>query len=271
MCPLFFIDTICHCTCACVQSNHCRYVSGITLTPALSYLRRSCSLYCNYLNSDPLQFGFKKESGCSHALFAFSESIKHYNKRGSKVYCAFLDASKAFDKVLINDVIVKLIKKGAPIVFVRILYYWFNNLSCSVAWNGLLGSPFLLQCGIRQPPGGVLSPFLFAIYADDLIVKLRQSGFGLHVGSLFVGCVLYADEIALLSCSCHGLQKLIDIQYVNVTIMDFNGTLNLTRRKVRQPLLVAFPLLWPSELVMSPWSRSIVLSILDVFFCKPLR
>ena len=45
-----------------------------------------------------------------------------------------------------------------------ILYNWLNNSSCSVAWNGLLGTPFLLQCGIRQ--GGVLSPFLFAIYAN---------------------------------------------------------------------------------------------------------
>ena len=75
----------------------------------------------------------------------------------------------------------------------------------------MLGTPFLLQCAIRQ--GGVLSPFLFAIYVDDLIVKLRQSGFGLYVGSLFVGCILYADDIALLSCSCYGLQKLIDICY----------------------------------------------------------
>ena len=37
--------------------------------------------------------------------------------------------------------------------------------------------------------------------------------FGLYVGSLFVGCILYADDIALLSCSCYGLQKLIDICY----------------------------------------------------------
>ena len=39
------------------------------------------------------QFGFKKHSGCCHALFI---------KKGSKVYCTFVDASKAFDKVLHN-------------------------------------------------------------------------------------------------------------------------------------------------------------------------
>ena len=53
--------------------------------------------------------------------------------------------------------------------------------------------------------------FIYIIYVDDLIVKLRQSGFGLHTGSLFVDCVLYADDIALLCCRCHGLQKLVDI------------------------------------------------------------
>jgi len=52
----------------------------------------------------------------------FVESVKyHYNKRGSKVYCAFLDASKAFDKVLINRLIDKLIKRNAPLLFIRIL------------------------------------------------------------------------------------------------------------------------------------------------------
>ena len=66
-------------------------------------------IYCSYLNSDPLQFGFKKDSGFNHALFTFSESVKFYNKRGNKAYCVFLDASKAFDKVLINGLIAKLI------------------------------------------------------------------------------------------------------------------------------------------------------------------
>jgi len=48
----------------------------------------------NFLSSDSLQFGFKN-SGCAHALFTFSETVKYFAKRGGKVHCSFLDASKA--------------------------------------------------------------------------------------------------------------------------------------------------------------------------------
>ena len=68
-----------------------------------------------------------------------------------------------------------------------------------------------MHCGVRQARGGVLSPLLFAIYVDDLISELRQSGYGLHIGSLFIGSILYADDITLLACSCHGLQQLINV------------------------------------------------------------
>jgi len=56
--------------------------------------------------------------------------------------------------------------------------------------------------------GGVLSPLLFATYVDDLIRELRQSGYGLHIGSLFIGSNLYADDIALLACSCFGQYRM---------------------------------------------------------------
>jgi len=63
--------------------------------------------------------------------------------------------------------------------------------------------------GVRQ--GGVLSPFLFSIYMDELICKLRSSEYGLYIGNVFTGCILYADDIMLLACSCFGLQRLVDI------------------------------------------------------------
>jgi len=54
-----------------------------------------------------------------------------------------------------------------------------------------------------------LSPYLFSVYIDDLIKELRQSGHGIHVGTVFVGCILYADDIVFLSGNCYGLQKMV--------------------------------------------------------------
>ena len=84
---------------------------------------------------------------------------------------------------------------------------------------GLAGSPAQL-CGIHllailfeftvECVRVHLSPLLLSIYVDDLISELRQSGYGLHIGGLFIGLILYADDIALLACSCYGLQQLIN-------------------------------------------------------------
>jgi len=56
-------------------------------------------------------------SSCMHALFSVNEFVKYYTKRGSKLYYGFLDASKAFDKVLHNGIFKKLLNKdvGLPI------------------------------------------------------------------------------------------------------------------------------------------------------------
>ena len=42
-------------------------------------------------------------------------------------------------------------------------------------------------------------PILSTIYVNDLIFELRNSGSGTHIGKLFMGCVLYADDIVLMS------------------------------------------------------------------------
>jgi len=197
---------------------------GITLTPVISKLFESVLLgvYGDYLISDPLQFGFKKNSSCNHALFSFVESVKYFTKRGSKTHCAFLDASKAFDKVLINGLLSKLISRKFPYHFIAILYNWYSNLRCSVVWNKLIGTAFPVLCGVRQ--GGILSPYLFAIYVDDIIAQLRNSGYGIRISNIFAGCLLYADDIVLLSCSWYGLQKLVNIccEYGNIWDIKFN-------------------------------------------------
>jgi len=102
----------------------------------------------------------------------------------SKVHCAFLDASKAFDKILHYGLFVKLIDRGAPDAFVRALINWCSDLGRCVVWNHAVGQSFPVKCGVRQ--GGILFPYLFSVYVDDLIDLLRRSGYGIHIGNVLV-------------------------------------------------------------------------------------
>ena len=92
----------------------------------------------------------------------------------------------------------KLLDRQVPLSFVLLLNNC--NLHCAVRrvrWNKTIGEWFPILCGVRD--GGVLSPYLFAVYIDDTIVNLRESGYGIKTGKLFVGCIHYADDVVLLS------------------------------------------------------------------------
>ena len=54
-----------------------------------------------------------------------------------------------------------------------------------------------LSNGVRQ--GSILSPHLFAVYLDGLLIDLSESGVGCHWGCSFAGAFGYADDIVLLA------------------------------------------------------------------------
>jgi len=64
---------------------------------------------------------------------------------------------------------------------------------------------FQLFCGVRQ--GGVLSPILFCVYVDCIIQRLQESKLGCWLGEVHVSCILYADDVILISSSTCELQN----------------------------------------------------------------
>ena len=50
--------------------------------------------------------------------------------------------------------------------------------------------------GVKQ--GGVLSPLLFTVYLDQLIIALKEFRIGCHINGMFAGAFLYADNFAAL-------------------------------------------------------------------------
>jgi len=167
------------------------------------------SKFSECISSDSLQFGFKPNLSCSHALFTLRTVCDYFNKRGSNVYIASLDASKAFDKVDHARLFSLLITRKVPLMFINIMIDWYSKLFVVVKWNNAHSSFLHVKCGVRQ--GGILSPILFNFYINDIICALRKSDLGCHINNLFIGCILYADDILLTSASVCMLQTMLDI------------------------------------------------------------
>ena len=74
---------------------------GITLSPVISKIFEllMMDMVKDKLVSSDLQFGFKPNSSCSHAILALQAGVKHICDNGGTVTLCALDISKAFDRV----------------------------------------------------------------------------------------------------------------------------------------------------------------------------
>ena len=157
--------------------------------------------------TDDLQFGFKPKHSTTHALFTLNRTVEYFTSHGSNVFVTFLDCSKAFDKVSHKGLYLKLMEREVPLCFINIFIYWLSNLSSRCRWHTTLSNPYTISSGVKQ--GGILSPALFTLYMNDLIVQLRNKGAGCHIKSLFLVSIIFADDLVLCTLSRHSMQELL--------------------------------------------------------------
>ena len=107
---------------------------GITLAPIISKVFEYTlkSLFQPFLSTSSYQFGFKKKSSTSHAIHCLRETVDYYTSHGSNVYCSFLDASKAFDRLVHAGLFLKLLRRNIPLIFLDIIIMWYSDLQCRV-------------------------------------------------------------------------------------------------------------------------------------------
>jgi len=133
------------------------------------------SRYYNKLCSCGLQFGFKPKRSTDMCTMVLKESIAYYVSNGNSVYCTFLDASKAFDRVEYSKLFRLLIKRQIPAVILRMLCNMYVSHVTCVDWNGVHSSVFSVINGVKQR--GIISPILFCIYIDDLLSSHTKACF----------------------------------------------------------------------------------------------
>ena len=175
------------------------------------------------LQSSELQFGFKSGVSTTHCTMALQETVSYYNAKKSNAYVLMLDASKAFDRVEYSKLFKLLLRKGVSVLIVRLLICMYTKQRLRVRWSHVISDTFGAQNGVKQ--GGVLSPILFAIYMDELLIRLKKSGIGCHIGNTFLAALAYADDVTLVCPTLKSLKLLVKIceVYADEYHVLFNG------------------------------------------------
>jgi len=192
-------------------------------------LDRVFLLKCPSLSkTSDMQFGFKKGHGTLHCSFVVREVLDYYTSRGSDVYIALLDASKAFDRVEFTALFRRLISQGVCPIVTRLLLRLYTRQMIRVRWGEAVTDGFLATNGVKQ--GGVLSPSLFTLYIDPLLRRLSNAGIGCHMGNVFCAGLGYADDVILMSPSRMSLKR--QLHLCATYAEEFNVAFNPAKSKI---------------------------------------
>ena len=187
---------------------------GIALISCLAkffyaILNNRLMVYClTHKILSPSQLGFLAGNRTSDAHIILYNLINEYcHKRGLKIYGCFVDFSKAFDSIPRDILFQKLLDIGVTGKFYDIIRFIYEGDQLCIKINDAITSSIRTMMGVRQ--GCVLSPLLFNIFMADFPGSLSQD-VGVHLtDNTSINCILWADDIILLSETEEGLNKLL--------------------------------------------------------------
>lgn len=152
-----------------------------------------------------MQFGFMKGRGTTDAIFIARQLQEKYIAKKKKLYFAFVDLEKAFDRVPRDVVWWAMRKLGVEEWLVKVVQSMYHNVRSRVRVNGEFSDEFEVKVGVHQ--GSVLSPLLFIMVLEALSQEFRT------------GCpweLLYADDLVIVAESLDELTERLKLWKENM-------------------------------------------------------
>ena len=163
-----------------------------------------CSLLMRSQFSSPIRLGLVRTS--DH-IFVLNTLLNSYFANGKPVYSCFVDFSKACDSVWRDGLVYKLILRKFSYRFISLILVMYHGLTPAVELSNGTTPFFESFVGLRQ--GCNLSPMLFNIFINDLTETFDEKCCPVMIGNYNSNCLLYADDLLLLSETENGLKECI--------------------------------------------------------------
>lgn len=144
------------------------------------------------------QAGFLKVEECMGQVCALVETASRRARMGLRTYVAFIDLSKAFDRVSHGALMHRLSSTGVRGKALRFCEALYASPKLRIRVGGVLSEVIELETGVRQ--GAPSSPILFDVFIDSILEEMP----GVFVPALPVPFtdrrmpgLLFADDAAL--------------------------------------------------------------------------
>ena len=161
------------------------------------------------------QAGFREGRGCTDQIFVVRQINEKYLAKEKRVFWAFMDLEKAYDKVDREAMwkVLQIYGVGGKLL-TAVKSFYKEGRACVRSTNGN-SDWFAVRVGLRQ--GCVMSPWLFNIYMDGVVREVKN--WVMHRGLPMIGedgrewqinQILFADDTALVAVTEERLQMLVE-------------------------------------------------------------
>ena len=157
------------------------------------------------------QSGFRKGRGGLDNIFTLKEIIDRNRTQKKELYLVFLDLEKAYDTVN-RDKLFRLLRHvGVDRKIIRVIESLYEGNEVQFTLGDVTTGWVENNIGVRQ--GCVMSPMLFNLYLEELIVRIRKARIGVEIGGERLGCLTYADDVVLMAERKEEMEELLHIAH----------------------------------------------------------